>query len=87
MKNPWMHRSPVTRRRWILAATIPLALDALLPYAGLWANTGFSRFMTGAWFGIPTASLLARGIEELLNEAPWQRFVLGGSSFRKASYE
>jgi uncharacterized membrane protein len=87
MKNPWMHRSPVTRRRWILAATIPLALDALLPYAGLWANTGLSRFITGLWFGIPTASLLVRGIEEFLNEAPWQRFALGSSSFRKASYE
>ena len=87
MKNPWMHRSPVTRRRWILAATIPLALDALLPYAGLWANTGLSRFITGLWFGIPTASLLVRGIEEFLNEAPWQRFALGGSSFGKASYE
>ena len=86
-KNPWMHRSPATRRGWVLAATIPLALDALLPYTGLWANTGLSRFITGLWFGIPTASLLVRGIEEFLNEAPWQRFALGDSSFGKASYE
>ena len=87
MKDPWMHRSPLTRRRWVLAATVPLALDALLPYAGLWANTDLSRFITGLWFGIPTASLLVRGFEEFLNEAPWQRFALGDSSFRKASYE
>jgi uncharacterized membrane protein len=87
MKNPRMHRSPVTRRAWVLAATIPLALDALLPYIGLWANTGLSRFLTGLWFGIPTASLLVRGVEEFLNEAPWQRFALGDSSCGKASYE
>jgi hypothetical protein len=87
MKNPWMHRSPAIRRGWVLAATVPLALDALLPYAGLWANTCLSRFIAGLWFGIPTASLLVRGIEELLNEAPWKRFALGDSSFRKASYE
>jgi hypothetical protein len=87
MKNPWMHRSPSTRRSWVLAATVPLALDALLPYAGLWANTGLSRFITGLWFGIPIASLVVRGIEEFLNEAPCQRFALGDSSFRKASYE
>jgi len=87
MKNRWMHHSPVTRRGWVLAATIPLALDALLPYTGLWANTILSRFITGLWFGIPTASLLVRGIEEFLNEAPWQRFALGGSPFRKATYE
>jgi uncharacterized membrane protein len=87
MKDSWMHRSPMTRRRCVLAATIPLALDALLPYTELWANTDLSRLITGLWFGIPTASLLVRGIEEFLNEAPWQRFALGDSSFRKASYE
>jgi uncharacterized membrane protein len=87
MKNQWMHRSPATRRGWVLAAMVPLALDALLPFAGLWANTVLSRFIAGLWFGLPTASLLVRGIEEFLNEAPWQRFSLGDSSFRKASYE
>jgi uncharacterized membrane protein len=86
-KNPWMHRSPATRRCWVLAATVPLALDALLPFAGLWANTGLSRFIAGLWFGVPTASLLVHGIGELLHEAPWQRFAIGDSSFRKASYE
>jgi uncharacterized membrane protein len=87
LKNPWMHRSPAARRGWVLAAMVPLVLDALLPYSGLWVNTSISRFATGLLFGILIASLLVRGIEEFLNEAPWQRFALGDSSLREASYE
>jgi uncharacterized membrane protein len=87
VNNPWMHRSPATRRRWILAATIPLVLDTLLPYCALWTNTGVSRFATGFCFGIPVASLLVRGIGEFLTEVPWRRFGLGDSSLKEASYE
>jgi hypothetical protein len=82
-----MHRSPETRRYWVLAATVPLVLDALLPYSGLWVNIGISRFATGFCFGIPVSSLLVRGIEEFFHEAPWQRFALGDSSLKEASYE
>jgi uncharacterized membrane protein len=85
--NPWMHRSPAIRRYWVLAATAPLALDALLPCCGLWVNTGVSRFVTGLCFGIPIASLLVRGIGEFIHEARWQRFAFGDSSLREAFYE
>jgi uncharacterized membrane protein len=85
--NPWMHRSNAVRRRWVLVSTVPLVLDALLPYTGLWHNTGVSRFATGLCFGIPVASLLVRGVGEFLNEAPWRRFTFGDSSLRESSYE
>jgi uncharacterized membrane protein len=87
LNHPWMHRSHAARRRWVLAATTPLVLDALLPFIGLWDNTGISRFATGLCFGIPIASLLVRGIAEWLNEAPWRRFALRDSSLSEASYE
>jgi uncharacterized membrane protein len=87
MRQLWMHRTPEARRYWVLAAMVPLALDALLPYSGLWANTALSRFATGLLFGIPIASLLVRGIEEFFHEAPWPRFALGDSSLKEASYE
>lgn len=85
--NPWIHRSTAARRRWILATAVPLVLDALLPYSGLWNNTDISRFATGLLFGIPVAALLVRGIEELHKEAPWRRFPYGDSSLTEASYE
>lgn len=87
LDSAWLHRSSALRRRWIIAATIPLALDALLPYCGLWASTDFSRFITGLCFGIFAAFLLVRGIGELLHEAPWRRFVFGDSNLRETSYE
>lgn len=84
---PWMHRSPATRRLWLLWAMAPIALDALLPWCGLWVNTGVSRFVTGLCFGIPAASLLVHALAEFFHEAPWQRFAFGESSLREAFYE
>lgn len=87
LDSAWIHKSSASRRRWVLAATVPLALDALLPYCGLWTSTGGSRFITGLFFGILAAFLLVRGIEELLHEAPWRRFAFGDSNLRETSYE
>jgi len=87
LRNPWIHRSPAARRRWILAAAVPLVLDALLPCCGLWVNTAASRFATGLCFGIPVASLVVRGIAEFLTEAPWRRFSLGSPRLWEASNE
>jgi uncharacterized membrane protein len=81
-ENPWIHRSPKARRYWILAASVPLAFDALAPFSGLWTNTSGTRFVTGLVFGIVTSSLLVQGIAELFTEAPWRRFALGDSNLR-----
>jgi len=71
--------SPGLRRTWILAALVPLAFDALAPYCGIWANTLWSRFLTGLLFGIGTSVLLRQGLAEFIAEAPWRAFASGGS--------
>jgi uncharacterized membrane protein len=70
----WMHRSPRIRRSWAIAAIVPLFLDALSPYLGLWNNSPFSRFITGLFFGVIVAGLLARGVAELIDDRSWRRF-------------
>jgi uncharacterized membrane protein len=70
---PSMHRSPRHRRVWVVGAIAPLALDALAPVAGLWANNAFSRFSTGMLFGTLISSLVIRGCVECAREAPHQR--------------
>lgn len=77
LKNNGLHRSPGTRRNWILAAACPLVFDALAPYWGLWTNTSWTRFATGLAFGILASSLLVQGIAEFISEAPWRRFAPG----------
>jgi hypothetical protein len=50
----------------VLLGLVPLGADWLLPSAGLWTNTPWSRFLTGAAFGIMISSLLIPGVSELL---------------------
>jgi uncharacterized membrane protein len=71
----WIHQSPRIRRNWVIAAIVPLFLDAILPYLGLWTNSPFSRFFTGLLFGTITSELLARGVAELFHETSWRRFL------------
>jgi len=72
ISNHFVHRSPDVRRFFIFLACVPMLLDILLPYAGLWVSTGLSRFFTGWLFGSLISSLLVRGVAEFLNEAPWR---------------
>ena len=61
---------PRYRRVWIAAATMPLLLDALLPFAGLWINTAATRLATGALFGCMLASLLVRALVDCARAVP-----------------
>jgi uncharacterized membrane protein len=61
------------RKVWIICATVPLLLDVLLPFAGLWHNTPASRVASGMLFGAMLSSLLASALAELVHEAPWKR--------------
>jgi uncharacterized membrane protein len=70
-----LHRSPQRRRNWLIAAIIPLSIDALLPYAGLWASTPASRFITGFLFGVVSSQILARGLAEFLHEFSWREAI------------
>jgi len=67
------HRSHPARRFWILSAALLMALDALLPYIGLWESTSLSRFSTGVFLGYLISLLLAHGIVEFLDEGPRKR--------------
>jgi hypothetical protein len=69
-----IRRRPEKRRALVLASAIPLLLDALLPYAGFWDGTPFSRFATGLFFGYVSSSLLVLGVTEWLHETPWRCF-------------
>ena len=76
-KNPFLNRSPGIRRTWVLASTVPLFIDVLLPVAGLWTGSAASRFLTGVLFGTMLSGLLFQGIVELLAN-PQQRLHLQG---------
>jgi uncharacterized membrane protein len=76
IENRFIHRSQQARRFYVLASIIPMLLDAVLPFTGLWSSTGISRFFTGLLFGSLISYLLVCGVAEILNEAPWRRFVV-----------
>lgn len=48
-------------RRILLAAAMPTAMDFLLGYSGLWANTFLSRTATGALLGVVVAFYIVPG--------------------------
>ncbi len=68
--------SRVSYRIFVLCGSAPILLDAILPYAGIWTNTPFSRAATGFMFGAMVSALLVPGISEFLREAPWRRFLV-----------
>jgi uncharacterized membrane protein len=61
------------RRPVIVAMTLPLMLDAMLAFTGIWTNRPFSRFATGFLFGAVLSLLLVPGVSEFLREAPWKQ--------------
>jgi uncharacterized membrane protein len=66
--NPFLGRRSENRRRWVLAAGIPLLVDALAPFTGLWHSNAHSRFASGVPFGYVASSLLVLGAAEWLHE-------------------
>jgi uncharacterized membrane protein len=79
------HHSPRARRIFVLAACIPMLVDGLLSYSGLWPGTGLGRFFTGFWFGSLISTLLVRGVVELLTQAPRRRMAAGCSLLKKGT--
>ena len=69
------------QRAWragIFSATLFLALDALIPFTGLWDGFWLCRFMTGLVFGVAAAPYAVVGLDEILKAfsriAPFQCF-------------
>jgi len=77
-RNPFLYRSTGIRRLWILASTLPLIIDALLPFAGIGTESAESRFLTGLLFGTMLSSLLLHGIMELSSGSRLRLHFRGG---------
>lgn len=60
-----VYRMDAPARAWLLAATMPLAVDFMLGVLGLWENTHFSRFTTGALVGTAAVFYVMPGAVEL----------------------
>ena len=52
-------------RIWLLLACLPIAIDFALGFFGIWENTHFSRFATGAIFGAACALFVVPGFLDL----------------------
>jgi uncharacterized membrane protein len=52
-------------RKWLFVAAIPLAIDFSLEFFGIWNNTHFSRFTTGALLGGVAVFYVLPGLIEL----------------------
>ena len=68
----WRPNSLRAHRAQVLVAVIPLALDALLPFTGLWHGTWLSRFLTGIVFGCLIAPVLVKALAELIPICFWR---------------
>lgn len=62
-------------RFWLLLAMVPIAIDWLLGIFGIWANTHFSRFVTGAILGAACAVFIIPAIVELFQTVSAKRKV------------
>lgn len=52
-------------RKWLFVAATPLAIDFSLEFLGIWNNTHFSRFTTGALLGAVAVFYVLPGLIEL----------------------
>ena len=50
-----LRHTEAPRRKWLFLAAAPLAIDFAIEFFGIWDNTHFSRFATGALLGAVVA--------------------------------
>jgi uncharacterized membrane protein len=60
-----LRRADSPSRIWLLLACVPIAVDFALGLFGIWENTHFSRFATGAIFGAACALFVVPGFLDL----------------------
>ncbi len=60
-----LKRADSPARLWLLAACVPISVDFALGFFGIWENTHFSRFATGAIFGAACALYVVPGFLDL----------------------
>ena len=74
-------------RKWLLLATIPLAVDFSLNFFGFWENTHTSRLLTGALLGGAAVFYVMPGIIELSLRGQTFAREKPGATFTLASPE
>jgi uncharacterized membrane protein len=60
-----LRRTEAPRRKWLFLATAPLTIDFALGFFGIWENTHFSRFSTGALLGAVSVFYVMPGLMDL----------------------
>jgi uncharacterized membrane protein len=68
-----LKRTDSPARVWLVIAAVPIGVDWFLGFAGIWANTHLSRFLTGAFLGVVCAFFVLPGLLDML-EIDWRRF-------------
>lgn len=81
-----VHRTDAPARAWLLAATLPLAVDFMLGLLGLWDNTHLSRFTTGALVGAAAVFYVMPGASELCRrDRRRRRRIIASDSSERAT--
>jgi uncharacterized membrane protein len=60
-----LKRTDTPSRVWLILAAVPLAIDFVLTYFGIWPNTQLSRFLTGALLSSVAVFYIMPGLIEL----------------------
>ena len=60
-----LRQTEAPERKWLFIAAVPLAIDFALGYLGIWDNTHFSRFATGALLGAVSVFYVMPGLMDL----------------------
>lgn len=68
-----LKRTGTPRRRWLILAAVPLAIDFSLTYFGVWSNTHLTRFSTGALLSSVAVFFIMPGLVDL-SQAVSRRF-------------
>ncbi len=60
-----LKRTHAPERKWLLIAATPLAIDFALGFFGVWENSHFSRFLTGALLSAVSVFFILPGLVQL----------------------
>ena len=60
-----LRRTSTPDRKWLILATVPLAIDFSLTFFGIWENTHTSRLLTGLLLGSVAVFYVMPGIMDL----------------------
>lgn len=60
-----LRQTEAPARKWLFLAALPLGIDFAVGYFGIWENTHFSRFATGALLGAVSVLYVVPGLSDL----------------------